>query len=62
MFEQIINNHEDIEDLKKRKKLKGKLDIQISFDRKHPTIKLYDGLAQIELTIAQFEALQNYEP
>jgi len=62
MFEQIIHNHEDLKDLKKRKNLKGKLDIQISFDRKKPTIKLFDGISSIELSISELEALQNYKP
>ena len=62
MFKQIIENYEDIEDLKKRKKLKGKLDIQICFDRKRPTIKLFDGIASIELTLEAFDALQKYQP
>ena len=62
MFKQIIENYEDIEDLKKRKKLKGKLDIQICFDRKRPTIKLYDGVSTIELTLEELESLQKYQP
>ena len=62
MFKQIIDNHEDLEDLKIRKKLKGRLDIQICFDRKKPTIKLFDGISNIELSIDEFEALQKYQP
>jgi hypothetical protein len=62
MFEQIIENHEDLKDLRKRKNLKGKLDIQVCFDRKRPTIKLFDGISSIELSIAELDALQNYQP
>ena len=62
MFKQIIENYEDIEDLKKRKSLKGRLDVQICFDRKRPTIKLFDGISSIELNIEEFDALQKYQP
>jgi hypothetical protein len=62
MFDEIIKNHKTVEKLKIRRKIEGKLSIQVCFDRAKPTVKLYDGVSNIELTIGELEALQKYKP
>ena len=62
MFDQIIKNHKSVELLKKRKKLVGKLSIQVCFDRSKPTVKLYDGVSTMELSLEEFQALRDYKP
>ena len=62
MFDEVIKNHKSVELLKKRKKLAGKLSIQVCFDRSKPTVKLYDGVSTMELTLEEFQAIKDYSP
>ena len=39
------------------KKLAGKLSIRVCFDRKKPTVKLYDNTSSVELNSVELAAL-----
>ena len=62
MFEDIIKNHADMVKAITKQKLVGNMSIQFSFDRKRPTIKIYDNAACIELTFEELAVLKKFIP
>lgn len=60
MLDEAKKKYRDIEKLKSKQKIFGKLSIQICFDRKDPSFKLYDGISSIEISEKEFAELKNY--
>ena len=60
MLKDLSDKNKELEQLKKKRKLFGNLYIQHCFDRKRPTIKIYDSTSHIELNEDEIKNLLAY--
>ena len=56
----IFLSAEAVKRASQKEKLKGKLSVQVCFDRSKPTIKLYDNASHIELNMQEVDALRDW--
>jgi hypothetical protein len=60
MLEDVTGAWEKVKLSKEKMKIHGKISVQFSFDRKKPTMKLWDNMRSIELNEAEVSALREY--
>lgn len=60
-LEDLKKQYQNLEVSKTKKRVCGKISLQVCFDRKEPTIKISDGIGIIEVSFKEFETLQKYD-